>query len=165
MAERSARRLGRLWQSAWPEDPALFAVVDFTVPFQDADPTGAVWHGNYFRYYDLARVALLDRFDFGYRAMAERGQLWPIVETEVRYLRAVRYGDELTIEARMVEWAFRLRLHYRLLAEDGALVNEAVTVQVPVNAADDALIVGAPKDLCALIESKLGQEREDPIKP
>ena len=153
---RSARRLGRLWQHGWPEDPALFALVTTTVPFQDADPTGAVWHGNYFRYYDLARVALLERFDFGYRAMAAAGQLWPIVETQVRYLKALRYGETVTIEARMVEWTFRLRLHYRLLAGDGALVNEATTLQVPVNAADDSLIVGAPPELCARIEAQLG---------
>ena len=139
MTAAPARRLGRLWRRDWPQHPALTASVDLTVPFQDADPTGAVWHGNYFRYYDQGRVALLARFDFGYRAMAALGQLWPIVETQVRYLKAVRYDDQLTVEARLVEWRFRLRLHYRLLAEDGTLVNEATTVQVPVAACHETV--------------------------
>ncbi|MEM6710207.1 MAG: acyl-CoA thioesterase [Pseudomonadota bacterium] len=146
-----AERLGRLWQKGWPRNRALLARVSHRVPFQDADPTGAVWHGNYFRYYDLARVALLDRFEFGYRAMAKRGQLWPIVDTEVRYLKPVRYGDSIAVEARMVEWEFRLRLHYRVLLDDH-LINEAITVQVPVDATTDRLIVGAPDDLIERIE-------------
>lgn len=153
-APSGRRRRGRLWQSRWPEHAALTARVSTLVPFQDADPTGMVWHGNYFRYYDLARVALLSSFEFDYRQMAAAGQIWPIVDTQVRYLRSVRFGERLAIEARLVEWEFRLRLHY-LLYRDEVLVNEATTVQVPVNAADESLVIGAPRDLCARIERRL----------
>lgn len=153
-AATGRRRRGRLWRSGWPEHAALLARVSTVVPFQDADPTGMAWHGNYFRYYDLARVALLGAFEFDYRQMAAVGQIWPIVETEVRYLRSVRFGERLEIEARLVEWEFRLRLHY-LLYRDGELVNEAMTVQVPVNAADESLIIGAPRALCERIEARL----------
>ena len=114
-----------------------------------------VWHGNYFRYYDLARIALLDAIEFDYRQMAAADQIWPIVETQVRYLRSVRYGETLRIEARMVEWEFRLRLHYLIYNETNQVVNEAVTVQVPVAAADERLIIGAPKSLCERIEARL----------
>ncbi|MEM1434027.1 MAG: acyl-CoA thioesterase [Pseudomonadota bacterium] len=156
MAEPAARRrLGRLWQRSWPEHPALRADASCVVPFQDADPTGMVWHGNYFRYYDLARIALLDALEFDYRRMAAAGQIWPIVETQVRYLRSVRYGETLRIEVRMVEWEFRLRLHYLIYNSSDELVNEAVTVQVPVAAADEQLIIGAPKSLCERIEARL----------
>ena len=39
----------------------LQATVMLTVPFHDADPAGVAWHGNYFRYFDEARCAMLDR--------------------------------------------------------------------------------------------------------
>lgn len=155
MPEAAKRRHGRLWQRHWPEHAALTAEATCVVPFQDADPTGMVWHGNYFRYYDLARVALLDTFEFSYRQMAAAGQIWPIVDTQVRYLRSVRFGEVLRIEARMVEWEFRLRLHYLIFNDGGELVNEAVTVQVPVAAADEQLIIGAPKSLCEQIEARI----------
>ncbi|WP_368860434.1 acyl-CoA thioesterase, partial [Klebsiella pneumoniae] len=47
--------------------------VSITVPFHDVDAMEVVWHGNYFRYFEIAREALLDQFDYGYRAMRDSG--------------------------------------------------------------------------------------------
>lgn len=146
-----------LWNKAWPDHDELTAEVTVTVPFQDADPTGVAWHGNYYRYYDTARVALLDRLEFGYRAMANEGQIWPIVESQVRYVKSVPFGEALRVSAQLVEWAFRLRIHYLLHNSAGERVNEAVTVQVPVAANDESLIVGSPPALIERIETLIGE--------
>ena len=74
------KKRGRLWQKNWPEHAGLHAQVTLTVPFQDADPTGLVWHGNYFRYYDVARVAFflcsdLSRHVTGQVLRVDGGQL------------------------------------------------------------------------------------------
>ena len=138
------RRHGRLWQKAWPDHAALRSTVNVTIPFQDADPTGFAWHGNYFRYYDTARVALLKKLDFGYREMAQIGQIWPIVDTRVRYIRSATFGTTVSVAAQLVEWEFRLRIYYELSDADGASINEAYTVQVPVAAPDESLIIGVP---------------------
>ena len=105
------------------------------------------WHGNYFRYYDTARVALLKKLAFGYREMAEIGQIWPIVDTRVRYIRSAAFGTELSVTAQLVEWEFRLRIYYELFNADGERINEAYTVQVPVAAPDESLIIGVPEDV------------------
>ena len=34
--------------------------VKLTVPFHDLDPMQMVWHGNYLKYFDIARSALFD---------------------------------------------------------------------------------------------------------
>lgn len=141
-----------LRDARWPDHPALATTVSVTVPFQDADPTGVAWHGNYFRYYDTARVALLARLGFGYRAMARQGQIWPIVDTRVRYLKSIAFGASVNVYAQIVEWEFRLRIYYRITRADGTLVNEAYTVQVPTNARTEALIIGAPAQLVQRIE-------------
>ncbi len=142
-----------LWQSDWPEHASLKQVAHVVVPFQDADPTGVAWHGNYFRYYDTARVALLERLKFTYRDMADANQIWPIVDTRVRYLKSVPFGETLTVTAQLVEWAFRLRIHYELFNSAGVRVNEAVTVQVPVDARDESLLLGTPADVISRIEA------------
>ena len=139
-----ARRKGRLWDRSWPDHAGLRTVTEVTVPFQDADPTGYAWHGNYFRYYDAARVALLARLNFGYRQMAEIGQIWPIVDTRARYIRSIPFGTTITASAQLVEWEFSLRLYYELSDLDGKRLNEAYTVQVPVSAPDESLIIGVP---------------------
>lgn len=48
-------------------DPRFTAEVELTVPFHDVDMMGVVWHGNYFRYFEIAREALLNQFNYGYR--------------------------------------------------------------------------------------------------
>lgn len=152
-----SRRRG-LWQPNWPEHASLKQSVRVVVPFQDADPTGVAWHGNYFRYYDSARIALLESFSFSYRDMAEQNQIWPIVETQVRYLKSVPFGDTLTVTAQLVEWAFRLRIHYELFNATGVRVNEAMTVQVPVDARDEALLLGTPAAVVERIETLVAKE-------
>lgn len=73
-------------------DPRFTAEVELTVPFHDVDMMGVVWHGNYFRYFEIAREALLNQFNYGYRQMKESGYLWPVVDTRVKY------RDVLTFE-------------------------------------------------------------------
>ncbi|KHI23155.1 4-hydroxybenzoyl-CoA thioesterase, partial [Escherichia coli] len=52
-------------------DPRFTAEVELTIPFHDVDMMGVAWHGNYFRYFEVAREALLNQFNYGYRQMKE----------------------------------------------------------------------------------------------
>ena len=54
-------------------DPRFAAEVELTIPFHDVDMMGVAWHGNYFRYFEIAREALLNQFDYGYRQMKASG--------------------------------------------------------------------------------------------
>jgi len=153
------KRRRALWDKSWPDHPELRAEVDYVVPFQDADPTGMAWHGNYYRYYDKARVALLDKLDFAYRSMEAIGQFWPIVDTRARFAGSVAYDDHIKVSAQLVEWEFRLRIYYQVHKADGTLVNEAWTVQVPVGmqaglpTSNELLIVGSPEALLERISA------------
>lgn len=156
-------RRGRrsLWNKSWPDYPALRVAVDVVVPFQDADPTGVAWHGNYFRYYDAARAALLAKLDFGYRRMADVGQLWPIIDTRVRYRSSIAYGESVAVSAQLVEWDFRLVIYYEIRDRTGRLVNEAYTSQVPVSAKSEALVIGTPKTLRQRVRQLIASEACD----
>lgn len=132
--------------------PRLQASVTLTVPFQDADPSGAAWHGNYFRYFDAARCALLDRLDYGYRAMAASGLVWPIVDTRVRFLRSVGFDQRLTVTASLEEWQYRLRIGYEIQDVAGRRVTEGYTIQVPVDAASGEMCFGMPSALYERID-------------
>ena len=49
------------------------AEVVLTVSFHDCDPMGVVWHGNYFRFFEVAREALLRSINYSYGEMAASG--------------------------------------------------------------------------------------------
>ncbi len=109
------------------------AVIETGVPFHDLDPMDVVWHGNYFRYFELARCALLQSFDYDYPQMKASGYAWPIVETSVKYVRPARYGQRLQVEAQLLEWENRLRIAYEVRdADTGERLTRASTTQVAI---------------------------------
>lgn len=128
-------------------DRSLSATVEIRVPFQDADPAGVAWHGNYFRYFDTARCALLDRINYNYRQMAESGYLWPIVDTRVKYIRAVGYDHLIRVHAKLIEWEYRLKIEYKVYDEEGRCVTKGYTIQVAVEEATGELCIGTPATL------------------
>jgi len=125
----------------------LTATVEVCVPFQDCDPAGVAWHGNYFRYFDTARCALLEQIDYSYRQMAESGYMWPIVDTRVKYVRAVSYDHVIRVTAKLAEWEYRLKIEYEIHDDTGLCVTKGHTTQVAVAASTGELCIGTPPAL------------------
>jgi acyl-CoA thioester hydrolase len=128
-------------------DDRLTATVTVIVPYQDADPAGVAWHGNYFRYFDLARCALLDIFDYGYQRMAESGYVWPIVDTRVRYIRPIHYHQKIQVRATLLEFEYRLKIAYEIHDETGEKLTKGYTTQVAVDTKSGELCLGSPSAL------------------
>lgn len=125
------------------------------IPFHDLDPAGFVWHGRYFKYFELARSLVLDSLDYNYLAMRDSGCLWPMVDTHVRYLKPLTLHQEVRVTARLIEWEYRLVFTYRVENEQGELCARARTIQVPIDAVSYAMRIGAPDVLLRKIELKM----------
>ncbi len=128
--------------------PKIEAEVTLRVQFYDLDPMQVVWHGNYPRYLEQARCALLDKIGYNYTEMADSGFLWPIVDLRIKYVRPLRFNQDITVHAQMMEYENRLRIAYRILdTTSGAVLTKAWTIQVAVSAATQELCMETP---CAL---------------
>lgn len=113
--------------------PIVSASAVATPQFYDLDPMNIVWHGNYPRFLELGRVAVMDKIEFGYAAMKMSGFSWPIVDLHMHYARPMRYGQSVEINAGIVEWENRLKLTYTIREQaSGARVMRASTIQVAV---------------------------------
>ncbi len=118
------------------------------VQFYDLDPMHVVWHGNYARFLEVGRGALLDRIGYNYREMAASGYMWPIVDMRLKYVRAARLGQSIRVVATLVEYENRLRIDYRLLdVESGEVLTKAQTTQVAVQAETGELCLESPATL------------------
>ena len=114
--------------------PDLSHEIELTPAFHDLDPMNIVWHGNYVKYLEIARCALLAKLDYDYPAMRDSGYAWPIVEMQLKYVRPLRYGQTVKIRAHIVEWENRLKIQYQISdAVTGQRLNKAWTVQVAVD--------------------------------
>ena len=90
----------------------LSCEIEVTPAFYDIDVMEIVYHGNYVRYLELARSALLAQFDYDYPRMRDSGYGWPVVDMRLKYVRPALFGQKLKIRATITEWENRLRIDY-----------------------------------------------------
>jgi acyl-CoA thioester hydrolase len=125
--------------SRWSAD------VEIQVQFYDLDPMEVVWHGNYVKYLEVARCALLDAIGYNYAEMKASGYMWPIIEMNLRYAAPATFGQRLRLRAEIVEWENRLRIDYLVSdAASGRRLNRASTTQVAVDIASGEMCFVSP---------------------
>ena len=118
------------------------------VPFHDCDPMGIVWHGNYVRYFELARCALLETIGYNYDHMAESGYSWPVIDLQLRYIKPCVFKQKVVIHAKVVEWEYRLKIAYAIRdAVTGARLTKGHSVQVAVDVATQEMQLNSPRVL------------------
>jgi len=115
------------------------------VPFHDCDPMNIVWHGNYARYLEVARSALLRKMNFDYEDMIKSGYMWPIVDMRVKYVASARYAQKIKVDAHLVEAESRLKMEYLITClETGEKLTKASTIQLAVDLETQELQFATP---------------------
>lgn len=128
---------------------------DVRVRFAETDAQGIAHNANYFVWFEVARVAHLERFAGGYQRLRDLGIEALVLETHVRYLTPARFDDRLQIHARCSDLkGARFRYDYAVERE-GELLADGWTAHATVDAETfrptrvptwliDALSAGAP---------------------
>lgn len=130
-----------------------WAEVEMTVQFYDLDPMEIVWHGNYVGYLEVVRGALLDKIDYNYPQMRASGYAWPVIDMQLRYIGAARFGQRLTLRADLVEYEHRLRIDYLITdTVTGKRLHRATTTQVALDIRSGDMCFASP----AVLLDKLG---------
>jgi acyl-CoA thioester hydrolase len=133
------RRGGKVKESRW------FAEVDMQVQFFDLDPMEIVWHGNYVKYLEVVRCALLDKIGYNYPQMKQSGYAWPIVDVHLRYVAPATFGQTIRLRADIVEWENCLKIDYLITdAGSGRRLNRATTTMVAVEIATNEMCFASP---------------------
>jgi acyl-CoA thioester hydrolase len=124
------------------------ADIELLIPFHDLDPVNIVWHGNYAKYFEQARCALLETFNYNYDAMRASGYLWPVIDLHVRYIKPLHFNQRITVRATLREWEYRLKIDYLITdALSGARLSKGSSVQVAVAAATKEMCLLSPRVL------------------
>jgi acyl-CoA thioester hydrolase len=119
--------------------------VEIEIPFHDCDPANIVWHGNYARYFEVARCALLETLNFNYDHMRESGFVWPLVDFQARYIRPLRFKQKVKVRARIVEWEYRLKIDYLITdSVSQERLTKGSTVQVAINLVSGEMSLASP---------------------
>jgi 4-hydroxybenzoyl-CoA thioesterase len=111
----------------------LSSVRNLRIEWCDCDPAGIIFYPRYFEMFDTSTTVLIERalgmnkIDY-LKAYAFAGH--PLVETRARFKFPTRFGDEVSIESRLVECGrSSFKIEHRL-TKGGALAVEGVETRV-----------------------------------
>ncbi|MFA0438698.1 4-hydroxybenzoyl-CoA thioesterase [Vibrio sp. 10N.286.49.C2] len=125
---------------------SLTCEVTLVTSFQDADPMGVIYHGNFFRFFEEARRVLMEKIQYGYRAMQASGYAWPIIDTRVKYVKMIPFNHAIRVTAKLTEWENRLRVDYVIYdANSGTRMCKAHTTQVAVSIESEEMCFASPR--------------------
>jgi len=123
--------------------------VKLAVPFYDLDPLNMVWHGNYLKYFDIARSELftgsgLDLFDYFKRT----NFLFPITKTSTKHIVSLRYRDEFTCKATCIEAQYKIVIDFKIrLVRDNQICAKGRSEQVAVKYPEMKIMFEIPPDI------------------
>ena len=111
--------------------------IEYEIPFFDVDAYRIVWHGNYPKYIEMSRCALLKEIGCPYSVMEENGFFFPIVDIQVKYVKPLLFEQKVVIESWLVEWENRLKINYVIKDKNsGEVYTKAKTTQFAVSVPD-----------------------------
>ena len=102
----------------------FIAETKLRVRYAETDQMGVVYHGNYFEFFEVARVEAIRQLGYSYADMEKEGVMMPIVEVHARYLRPALYDELLTIKTIVKEMPVhhKIEFHHEVLNEGNELL-------------------------------------------
>lgn len=110
----------------------LNSIKEIEVRFNELDPLGVVWHGNYIKYFEDGREDFGLKYGIGYGELKSEEIVAPIISVKCDYKKFVRFGEKLIIETTYEDCAAaKIILNYSIYRKtDKELVAQGQTIQV-----------------------------------
>ncbi len=122
--------------------------------FFDVDSMNVVYHGNYVKFLEVARCNLLDKIGYGYSEMVATRFMFPVTTLSLKYVRSLRFEEEMVVRASLVEWENRIRIKYEIRSlETGKVVTKAETTQMAVKMPEEETLFVCPKVFTEKVEA------------
>jgi len=118
---------------------------NFAVRFNETDPLGIVWHGNYITYFEDGREAFGRHFGISYLDIQKSGFVTPIIKSVCEHKFPLKYGDICRIETFFEDTlAAKMIFKFKIFNQDEKLVCIGETIQVFLDNKGDLMLTLPP---------------------
>ena len=123
------------------------------VPFHDLDPLQIVWHGNYLKYFDIARFGLFKQAGLDlYQYFLTRQLIFPVTRSSAKHIVPLRYDDEFVCRATVTEAVYKIAMSFEIrLADNGQICTRGKSEQVAVKMPEMEMQFEVPGDVTAAL--------------
>ena len=126
----------------------------FPISFHDTDAMGVVWHGNYIKFFELAREAFFHALGYDYSNMKEENIIYPITECNCKYRKPLFVTDKtISVLCMLTEYDGKIEINYEVYgAQSKTLCAYGKTQQVAVDVLTMQVQICTPLKLVKAIE-------------
>lgn len=125
------------------------------IPFYDVDSYRVVWHGNYPKYFEVARCQLLEHLTIPYAVLEKIGYFYPVIEMDVKFIKPLHFTQRIMVTAELKEYRSKLRVDYLIVdAQSQERITKGSTSQVAV-LPEGVMQYEAPAEVVARIDRVL----------
>jgi acyl-CoA thioester hydrolase len=119
------------------------------VPFHDLDPLQIVWHGNYLKYFDMARFGLFNQAGVDlYRYFQTHQVIFPVTRSTAKHIVPLRFGEEFVCRATVLEAVYKIVLGFEIRrVEDGLVCTRGKSEQLAVKWPEMEMQFEIPADI------------------
>jgi len=123
--------------------------IKMKVPFFDLDPLQIVWHGNYLKYFDIARSELFDGLGVDLFEFHDRTRyIFPIIRSSVKHIHPLKRGDEVICRATVKDARTKIVVAFEIrLVADGTICARGTTEQAAVLAPEMEMVYTIPEEI------------------
>lgn len=107
------------------------------VPFHDLDPMHVMWHGNYYKYFDMARFDLFKAAGIDlYEYSISKQVSFPVSRSSIKHIAPLRFHDEFICKAVVTAAEYKIAMDFEIRLKDTGQVcargkSEQLAVRVP----------------------------------
>lgn len=118
------------------------------IPFHDIDIMDVAWHGHYAKYFEIARTDLMRSIGLDYPQLIDLNIAMPVVDFSVRYIRALKYGDEPYVTATIKDFHYpELVINYEIKNSKNQILTKGMTRQIYMSINDMQVQFEVPEGL------------------
>ena len=119
------------------------------VAFHDLDPLQVVWHGNYLKYFDVARFGLFAAHGIDLHAyLMEKHIAFPVTRTSLKHISPLRAFDEFLCRATVTEAHYKIGMSFEIRKMDsGILCTRGKSEQLAVRYPEMEMEFTIPEDI------------------
>ena len=78
-------------------------IQEIRVLYSDTDSYGVVWHGAYTKWFEAARVGLVEKLGLPLEELESNNVLFPVVEMNIRYKSSAKMNERIIIKTHVKE--------------------------------------------------------------
>ncbi|MBQ4486817.1 MAG: acyl-CoA thioesterase [Oscillospiraceae bacterium] len=102
--------------------------------YYETDKMGIVHHANYIRWFEEARVDIIEQAGLPYEKIEESGLMSPVLSVSCEYRLPFKFGDEFVIKAYIPDFSkLRFAVEYEVFDGEGVLHATGTTTHCFLN--------------------------------